>query len=63
MKKTIDQTLVLSAIRSVREELKDDTVDGAKVELLMRLATLYSLLNVDILIDACNVSINERKAA
>lgn len=67
MKRIADQVLILEAIGQVRTELREDMSFKDMMDVMTRLATLYSLLNVhqlrDIAVDADMRDINERKVA
>lgn len=60
-----DQILILDAISNVRKELKRDMPQKDAFEVMMRLTTLYSILNVDQLKDVAEEADvrNERKVA
>jgi len=64
-----DQVLILEAVSKVRQEFKDAVGRGESFivtgEIMVRLCTLYSLLNVDQLKDVAVMADdrNERKAA
>jgi len=47
MRRLNDQVLILDAISNVRKELKQDMPQKDAFEVMMRLTTLYSILNVD----------------
>lgn len=60
-----DQILILDAISNVRKELKRDMPQKDAFEVMMRLTTLYSILNVDqlkVVVEQADDR-NERKAA
>lgn len=68
-KRLSDQVLILQAVGQVRAELKQAYARGENFivigEVMLRLATLYSLLNVEQLTQAVEAvdTRNERKAA
>lgn len=66
MRRIADQVLVLLAIKDVREELKRAGDKRTGYEILMRLSTLYAVLNVDTLIEVtkdADKRDNKREAA
>ena len=67
MKRRIsDQILDLTAIKEVRTELREGMSSRDALDVLMRLSTLYSLLNVDQVkqaLEQLDERINERKVA
>lgn len=67
MTRITDQVLILEAIADVRKELSEDMTNIEINDVMTRLTTLYSLLDVKMIVQTVGqtdtINHNERKAA